>query len=196
MRCIWCGLYFCEDCVNPHNHYCPAYKEGMEYSVDISRVYSIECYERFATSEDLEEENVSELSAEEKEVYSQEHIIKSNLIFQERLRLGVGEPPDRCPNCESTLNKVDEKCDLCGIKFCASCVAPNKHNCVIAQYELEKNPTPVKPEVIVESSMEAEIIAESIVDSEVSEPIKIDVPKERTEIRKVSFLRRLLHKFF
>lgn len=126
MRCIWCGLYFCEDCADPHKHYCPAYREDMKLTTrTIYRTdYSTKRYETFASLDDTEEEIVPELSAKEKETHSREHIIKANLIYQERVRLGVGRTPNQCPNCRSTMNRVDEKCILCGIRFCGYCIDP------------------------------------------------------------------------
>lgn len=146
MRCIWCGIYFCEDCVDPHKHYCPSYQEGAE---DTARIkyntnYSAIQYEKFASLDEPLEEPIQELSLKEKEEQNKEHIVKANLIFQERLRLGLGKLSNECPICKSTINRVDEKCVLCGIKFCIYCVKPEKHKCVIYQYEEEKHSPYVK----------------------------------------------------
>lgn len=116
--------------------------------------YSAKRYEPFASPDDLEEEIVSDLTAEEKEAHNREHIIKANLIYRERVRLGIGKYPDRCPSCRSTMNRVDEKCILCGIDFCVYCVDPKKHNCVVYQYEWEKHSDPVElPEEVAEHTI-------------------------------------------
>lgn len=90
MRCVWCGLYFCEDCIKPGKHYCPDYKQGSNGAEHSTKkhtaVYSTEFYEKFASSEYLEEEKVPELSEREREEKNRTHIIKQNILYQQRLK--------------------------------------------------------------------------------------------------------------
>jgi len=184
MRCIACGIYFCEDCVDPRKHYCPSYKEKIKhnYATHNSR-FSTSHYEKFASSDDLEE-SIQKLSVEEREKHNREHIIKANLIFQERLRLGIGNSPDQCPSCGSTINRVDEKCILCGIKFCVYCVKPEKHTCVIYQYEMEKYPIPIKSDKVAVKpvTVPAVVKKHEVVPETIAKPKEINEPTDESKI--------------
>jgi len=158
------------------------YREGMKQTVftKYRDDYSSGRYTTLVSryGDDLGREQVPELSKEEKEAHDREHVIKANLIYQERVRLGIGRFPDQCPICGSTMNRVDEKCTLCGIKFCAYCVRPEKHNCVIHQYELE-NHIVKTPEIITEPVITPEVIIEP---ETITGPIKVDEPVNSKEI--------------
>ena len=184
MRCIWCGRYFCEDCADPHKHSCPTYREGVKHTVYTKHGtdYSLEGYEKFPHT-DLGEEPMPELSVEEKEAHNREHIIKANLIYQERLRLGVGRFPNQCPICGSAMNRIDEKCILCGIEFCVYCVKPEKHKCVMYRYEMGKY-TVKSPEIVAEPVIASKVIVEPVMIPEVvAEPTKIDEPLSAPEVQ-------------
>jgi hypothetical protein len=90
LRCEWCGLYFCEDCIKPSKHYCSGYKQGLNDVENSTKkhttVYSTEFYEKFASSDHLEEVKVQELSEREREEKNRTHIIKQNILYQQRLK--------------------------------------------------------------------------------------------------------------
>lgn len=89
MRCVLCGLYFCEDCIKPGKHYCSAYKQGLNDAEHSTKkhttVYSTEFYEKFVAPDFLEEE-LPELSESEREEKNRIHIIKQNVLYQQRLK--------------------------------------------------------------------------------------------------------------
>jgi hypothetical protein len=168
MRCDWCGLLFCKDCVDPRKHNCISYdpSQPKPTSVSYKNKYSKKLYDDFAPPDQLEPHDERHLHLSNAEM--ENHRIEGNLIYQERIRLGVSHLGDTCPNCHSSLNKADEKCKLCDITFCGYCIDPAKHRCVIYQSrygafpeaivrEKEFIPKPViapKNELVIESEPE------------------------------------------
>jgi len=135
IRCIYCGLYFCEDCIKPSKHYCPAYNQGLKDVDDSTKkhttVYSTEFYEKFASPYYLEEEKVPELSERERDEKNRTHIIKQNVLFQQRLKSIIvehekdeveqKEEEARCRQGTIEYNKETTKTSTFGQPLCPNC---------------------------------------------------------------------------
>jgi len=88
---------------------CLVYKKGSATKPASSALInpcSKEMYEKFANSEDLEDEPVNELQSHESEDRDKEHIIEGNLIYQERIRLGIGKFNEQCPILYAVVNSI------------------------------------------------------------------------------------------
>lgn len=200
LRCDWCQVYFCEDCVKPQNHNCLAYDPSKLNPTTSATVnpYDKNIYDDFATEEDKEDVYVNEIRTEQEiNAQNEAHIIEGNLIYQERIRLRVGQLKDECPICHSELNKVDEKCDFCTIMFCTYCIEPVKHSCVIYQHRYGEFPAPViepvlepvKPDpdkvLISQSTVTVEPVNKSVIQPNVKalqEPTIIDGKEKKLSL--------------
>lgn len=93
MRCVRCGMYFCEDCVAPEEHDCPILKQQLEEDEISSNEgipsFSYELYKPYISEDDLEfEEEARELSESEKTEKLEKNrgfINEQNRIFKERV---------------------------------------------------------------------------------------------------------------
>lgn len=166
MRCAWCGLYFCEDCIKPSIHYCSAYQERANDAKCLIKkettVYSTEFYEKFAAPYYLEEEKIPELS--EREERDRGRIITKNLISQQHVKPFGTESKsdtDTCSNCGETTKKVDTRCVWCGMYFCGSCAEPEKHNCPVYRYELEEYAKYTKKVELVKTNEQKSVVVPS-----------------------------------
>ena len=140
MRCVWCGFYFCEDCITPEIHHCPQHQREMRSvkTNEYEEVYKVErqhfshtFYSHYATDEDLEPEKVRVLSSDEekKEIErNKQFIIEQNHAYQERLKsiFNLVE----CNNCKKTV-EVRRECMWCGLDFCENCLLPEMQHAVI-----------------------------------------------------------------